>query len=107
MPWMAIRTFEKVKSSPMMPRQPDVPNLIIRPLPGRVAEAHVSTRRGRRQRAEGRRQKAEGAVRARGCGVHRFVLRRTKAEAVEQNDEGEMHAVRLLPSDLCLPTRVS
>src|SRR5262249_35957259 len=29
MPWLAMRTFSNVKSSPMIPRQPDVPNLII------------------------------------------------------------------------------
>src|ERR1700756_1162298 len=29
MPWLAMRTLSKVKSSPMMPRQPEVPNLIM------------------------------------------------------------------------------
>src|SRR3954462_7810327 len=29
MPWLAMRTLSKVKSSPMMPRHPEVPNLIM------------------------------------------------------------------------------
>src|SRR5436305_8381298 len=29
MPWVAMRTLSKVKSSPMMPRHPEVPNLIM------------------------------------------------------------------------------
>src|SRR5689334_14877729 len=51
MPWLAIRTFSNVKSSPMIPRQPDVPNLIILrrrtlaqsvPCPSRIANRESS-----------------------------------------------------------------
>src|ERR1700680_3773091 len=42
MPWLAMRTLAKVKSSPMMPRHPEVPNLIIdRPPREPLTLAHV------------------------------------------------------------------
>src|SRR5687768_1083287 len=67
MPWVAIRTFSNVKSSPMMPRHPEVPNLIIAcSLPAPRGAGNVSTveRRpsGRRlwtRRPEGRRSSTE------------------------------------------------